>query len=152
MQRTLFKESWKELYIINLAHWTITMSTVASGDYFEQSVQTYLNSLINEINICNDKSSSTSSSSSFFIGLSETINNINGQGSIKNATEPIFQVENSINNEQRLEIIKRHFNEKQHIRLDIQNIKIIIDQFKNLNLDGTECGCLKAIALFNPGK
>ena len=35
---------------------------------------------------------------------------------------------------------------------DIQNIQDVIERFKKLTPDETECGCLKAIALLKPGQ
>lgn len=41
---------------------------------------------------------------------------------------------------------------KKTIMEDVRVLQEIIERFKELAPDGTECGCLKAIALLKPGK
>nr|XP_027194925.1 nuclear receptor subfamily 2 group E member 1-like [Dermatophagoides pteronyssinus] len=137
-QRSLFHDSWKELYIINLAHWTMTMNAVTLGDHFEQTVELYLNSLIDQ---------------SDFIDPIE-INHNKDNDNDNNDDDDDDDDDKSktiVDHHQKSSKSSIHnTNSKLNIKLDIQNIKQIIDQFKQLQLDGTECGCLKAIALFNP--
>lgn len=103
-----------------MAHWTMTMNAVTSGDHFEQTVQTYYRNLsINNY------------------GTTDFIDP-NGESKTDHQRQ---------NNKTSTQMHKQ----RMKLNIDIENIKQVIQQFKQLQLDGTECGCLKAIALFNPG-
>ena len=42
-------------------------------------------------------------------------------------------------------------NENPEMALDVQYIQDIMQRFRQLSPDGTECSCLKALVLFRPG-
>ncbi|KAF7492107.1 Nuclear receptor subfamily 2 group E member 1 [Sarcoptes scabiei] len=128
-QFTLLRDSWKDLYIINLAHWTMTMNFFIKSpiDHFEQTIQYYFDSLL--YNRC------------------PSINEV--AVNVDNLEEKDLGNRLSIEENNNIDFRKRQESSRLYIGTDIQLIKEIIDEFRELNLDGTECGCLKAIVMFN---
>ncbi|KAH7644791.1 nuclear receptor subfamily 2 group e member 1-like [Dermatophagoides farinae] len=144
-QRSLFRDSWKELYIINLAHWTMTMNAVTSGDHFEQTVQTYLNSLIDHFDFIDPMDTNHHNNKHVY-----DVDDDDDDDFIDDKSQTIADHHQKQQTSSIQMLMKHKISSKLNIKLDIENIKQVIDQFKQLQLDGTECGCLKSIALFNP--
>ena len=154
-QKRLFEESWKELFIINLAHWTITMNMLAPLVHIEQTVDIYVDSLESEIKDMEFEAEEE-------MEVLEQENKcdefkiING---VKESNEELLANNNNKNNKDIAEgQIKSEKKDRKYsglsmiMREDIHHIEDIIERFKKFAPDGTECACLKAITLFKPGK
>jgi hypothetical protein len=50
------------------------------------------------------------------------------------------------------EVAQRYRLLTEEVRENMHQIEDTIERFKKLSPDGTECACLKAIALFKPGR
>lgn len=158
LKKKLFEKSWKDLYVINLAHWTITMNTVSSIDHVAQSLQLYLDSAQCESNSLhkpvNTKESTKVSNESKVRSEEDSIDSEEGEEVIvvEDVANSDCDHENYVLQKEYKKIRKQANNEKSVMFFDIQNIQNIIERFREISPDGTECGCLKAIALLKPGK
>ena len=182
-QKRLFEESWKELFIINLAHWMLTVNlgtatvegtTPNPFAHLHQTVKLFQMSTTNTVSVSNSVTTPDSSSSSTDIMQPRLVEHSDDRDINDDVTPKSSDVnvdddkdadddDDDVGSESELKnkgakksaVVEKESNIYmrlcENMQEDMKEIETVVKWFRMLAPDGTECACLKAIALFKPG-
>ena len=145
----MFDESWKELFIINLAHWTITINVRESLTHVQQTIDSFLDRIGTNTQLIKEvDEDDIDDKQPLLVNFDDESNESMMWMLMKSKIKSKINV-----NDRQKQKSKRMISDTMMmiIQNDIHNIEDVIERFRMFGPDGTELACLKAIALFKPG-
>ncbi|KAI2802462.1 hypothetical protein BLOT_009917 [Blomia tropicalis] len=146
--KRLFEESWKELFIINLAHWTITINVRESLTHVQQTIDSFLDRIGTNTQLIKEvDEDDIDDKQPLLVNFDDESNESMMWMLMKSKIKSKINV-----NDRQKQKSKRMISDTMMmiIQNDIHNIEDVIERFRMFGPDGTELACLKAIALFKP--